>query len=46
MPKRERLVDDEDVGIQEVDPDGLQVQDESDFEWVAAWKAAVKSKLD
>ncbi len=46
MPKRVRFVDDEDVRVDEVDPDGLQVQDENDFEWVAAWKAAVKNKLD
>ena len=47
MPKRVRLVDDEDITVQEdEDPDGLQAQDESDFEWVAAWKTAVKVKLD
>ena len=45
MPKRFKLVGNEEVKprIAE-DPDGLQVQDECDFEWVEAWKTSVNSK--
>jgi len=47
MPKRVKLLGNEAVNPHVAeDPDGLQVRDECDFEWVEAWKNAVNNKVD